>query len=43
MTTAKNELFVVLLHENVYLVWRELNSGGGRNCSRCRVNEQFSG
>ena len=42
MATVKNEVFIGLLHENFYFVVRELTFGGGRNCSRCRVNEQIS-
>ena len=41
MATVKNEVFIGLLHENFYLVGKELTFGGGRNCSRCRVNEQI--
>ena len=43
MTTVKNEVFISLLHENVYLVERELTFSEGRNCSRCGVNEQIFG
>ena len=43
MTTVKNEIFIDLLRENFYLVWRELTIVGGRNCSRCGVNEQIFG
>ena len=43
MTKVKNEIFIGLLHENFYLMGRELTFGGGRNCSRCGVNEQFFG
>ena len=42
MTTVNNEVFIGLLHENVYLVGRELSFGGG-NCSRYGVNEQSFG
>ena len=41
MATAKNEVFIVLLHENLYLVGRELTFDGGRNCSSCEINEQI--
>ena len=41
MATVKNEVFIGLLHENFYLVGKELTFGGERNCSRCRVNEQI--
>ena len=41
MATVKNEVLISLLHENFYLVGKELTFGGGRNCSRCRVNEQI--
>ena len=37
MATVKNEVFIGLLHENVYLVGRELTFVGERNCFRCRV------
>ena len=40
MATVKNEVFIGLLHENFYLVGKELTFGGRRNCSRCRENEQ---
>ena len=43
MTAVKNEVFIGLLHENFYLVGRELTFGGGRKCSRCGVNEQIFG
>ena len=43
MTTVKNEVFIGLLHEIFYLVGRELTFDGGRNCSRCGVNEQIFG
>ena len=43
MTTVKNEVFIGLLHENFYLVVRELTFGEGRNCSRCGVSEQIFG
>ena len=43
MTTVKNEVFIGLLHENFYLVERELTFGGGRNCPRCGMNEQILG
>ena len=43
MTTVKNEVFIGLLHESFYLVGRELKFDGGRNCSRCEVNEQVFG
>ena len=39
MTTVKNQVFISLLHENFYLVGRELTFGGERNCSRCDMNE----
>ena len=41
MAIVKNEVFISLLHENFYIVEKELTFGGGRNCSRCRVNEQI--
>ena len=31
MTTVKNWVFIVILHENFYLVGRELIFGGGKN------------
>ena len=37
MTTVKNEVFISLLHEDFYLVGRELTFGGERNGSRCGV------
>ena len=43
MATVKNEVFIGLLHQNFYLVRRELTNGGGRNCSRCEANEQIFG
>ena len=43
MATVKNEVSIGLLHENFYLVGRELTVGEGRNCSRCRVNDQIFG
>ena len=43
MTTVKNEVFIGLLHENFYLVGRELTFVGGGNYSRCSVNEQIFG
>ena len=43
MATVKNEVLIGLLHEDFYLMGRELSFGGGRNCSRCEVNEQSFG
>ena len=43
MTTDKNDVFIGLLHEQFYLVGREVTFGGGGNCSRCGVNEQIFG
>ena len=43
MATVKNEVFIGLLHEKLYLVGRELTFGGGRNCSRCERNQQIFG
>ena len=43
INTVENEVFLGLLHENVHLVGRKLTFGGGRNCSRCGVNEQIFG
>ena len=34
MATVKDEVFIGLLHENFYLVRKELTFGGRRNCSR---------
>ena len=41
MAAVKNEVFIGLLHENFYLVGKELTFGGGRNCSGCRVNYPY--
>ena len=43
MTTVKNDVFIVLLHENFYLVRWKLFFGGERNYSRCWANEQIFG
>ena len=43
MTTDKNDVFIGLLHEQFYLVGREVTFGGGGNCSRCGVNEKIFG
>ena len=43
MAAIKNEVFIGLLHENFYLVRRELTFAGGKNCSRCGLNEQIFG
>ena len=42
MAIVKNEVFVGFLQETFYLLRRELTFGGGRNCSRCEVNEKIS-
>ena len=39
MATVKNEVFIGLLHENFYLVGKELTFGGER--MQGRVNEQI--
>ena len=43
MATFKDEVFIGLLREIFYLVGMELTFGGGKNCSRCWVNEQIFG
>ena len=43
MITDKNDVFIGLLHEQFYLVEREVTFDGGGNCSRCGVNEQIFG
>ena len=43
MTAVKDEAFIAWLHENFYLMGRELTFGAGRNYSSCRVNEQIFG
>ena len=43
MATVKTDVFVAILHENFYLVERELTFGGGKNYCRCWVNDQIFG
>ena len=45
MTRVENEVFIGLLHENIYLVGREPTFGGclGKKLLQAQVNEQIFG